>query len=388
MKRSLPLLALAFGAFGIGVTEFAPMGLLPTMAADLRVSLPAAGLLVTAYALGVMIGAPLITLATARAPRKVLMVALIGLFTLGNLLTAIAPDYWSVMAGRVLTSLCHGTFFGVGAVIAASLAPPERRAAAVASMFMGLTLANVGGVPLAAWLGEMMGWRAVFFGMAGLGLAIMATTALALPRCPGAAALDLRAEVAALSRPSVIVALLVTVLASGAMFTVFTYIAAILHDRTHVSPAFIAACLVIYGLGLTVGNGLGGRFADLSLDKALIVTLALLCALLVLFSATMAWPLWAAATIFAWGVATFALVPPLQVRVLSAAEGAPNLVSSVNIGAFNLGNALGAALGGGVIALDLGYGSVALAGAALACAALLLVLTGLGRSRQPQPVAS
>lgn len=388
MKRSLPLLSLAFGAFGIGVTEFAPMGLLPTMARDLGVSLPTAGLLVTAYALGVMIGAPLITLATAKTPRKALMVALMALFTLGNLVTALAPDYGSVMAGRVLTSLCHGTFFGVGAVIAASLAPPERRAAAVASMFMGLTLANVGGVPLAAWLGEVVGWRAVFFGIAGLGLAIMATVALALPRCPGSASLDLRAEVAALSRPSVILALLVTVLASGAMFTVFTYIAAILHDRTQVGPAFIAACLVIYGAGLTVGNVLGGRFADRSIDKALVVTLALLCALLVLFSATMAWPLWAAATIFAWGVATFALVPPLQVRVLSAAEAAPNLVSSVNIGAFNLGNALGAALGGGVIALNLGYGAVALAGAALAGAALVLVLVGLGRSQEPQPVIS
>ena len=386
MKSNIPLLALAFGAFAIGVTEFAPMGLLPIMAADLDVSIPTAGLLVSVYAIGVMLGAPLMTLATTRIARYRLLVGLMGIYTLGNLLSALSGNYTTLLLSRIVTSLNHGAFFGVGSVVAASLVPENRRAGAVATMFMGLTIANVGGVPLATWVGQMIGWRAAFWGMAAIGLAVMASLWFALPRDGARAASDLRAELRVLKRPAVLGALAVTVLGSGAMFTVFTYIAPILRDETHVPIGFVTAMLVLYGIGLTIGNWLGGRYADRSLDRTLIVVLVALTALLLVFAVTMRWPWPAAVSIFAWGVATFALVPPVQMRVMAVASDAPNLASSINIGAFNLGNALGAVVGGGVIAGGLGYPAVSIAGALLAAAGLLLVLATRAGSKSAAPL--
>jgi DHA1 family inner membrane transport protein len=221
--------------------------------------------------------------------------------------------------------------------------------------------------------------------MAAIGAAVMVSLWFALPRDGPHAAGDMRAELRVLKRPAVLNALAVTVLGSGAMFTVFTYIAPILHAATHVSNDFVTAMLVIYGIGLTLGNWLGGRYADRALDRTLIVVLVSLVVLLVTFAATMRWPIPAALSIFAWGVATFALVPPVQMRVMATASDAPNLASSINIGAFNLGNALGAAVGGGVIALHFGYPAVSIAGALLAAAALLLVLTTRARPTAPRP---
>lgn len=374
MKPNVALLALSIGAFGIGVTEFSPMGMLPAMAGDLGVSIPTAGLLVSAYAVGVLIGAPLMTLTTARVPRKTLLIGLMGIFTLGNLLSAIAQGYEFLLFARIVTSLNHGAFFGVGSVVAASVVPKEKQAAAIAAMFMGLTIANVAGVPLAPWISTEFGWRAVFWGITAIGLFAMAALWRAIPASVKAPTGDMRRELGVLKRPDVVIALALTVLGSSAMFTVFTYIAPILRDATHASTGFVTAMLVLYGLGLTVGNWLGGRYADRSIDGTLIVTLAALTVLLLVFAAVMSWPVPAALSIFAWGVATFALVPPLQMRVMAAASDAPNLASAMNIGAFNLGNAIGAALGGGVIALDLGYAAVSIAGAAMAAAGLALVL--------------
>ena len=379
--HTLPLFALAFGAFAIGVTEFAPMGLLPVLARDLAVSIPTAGLLISVYAIGVMVGAPLMTLTTSRVGRRTLLIGLMALYTLGNLLSALSTGYTTLLLSRIVTSLNHGAFFGVGSVVAAGLVPPDRRAGAVATMFMGLTIANIGGVPLATWVGTAVGWRTAFGGMAAIGVAVMIALWLALPRDTPQPAGDMRAELRVLQRPAVLNALAVTALGSGAMFTVFTYIAAILRDATHVSTSFVTAMLVLYGVGLTLGNWLGGRYADRSLDRTLVVVLVALTALLALFAVTMRWPLPAAVSIFAWGVATFALVPPVQMRVMAAAHDAPSLASSINIGAFNLGNALGAALGGGVIALDLGYPAVSVAGAGLSAAALLLVLATRSSTR-------
>ena len=374
MKINFPLLALATGAFGIGITEFAPMGLLPDMAEGLGVSIPAAGLLVSAYALGVMLGAPLMTLTTARMNRRTLLIGLMAIFTLGNFLSAIAGDYTTWMIARVLTSLNHGAFFGVGSVVAASLVPPEKRASAVAAMFMGLTLANVVGVPLAPWVGEAFGWRTAFGAIAIWGLITMAALRFALPDIPRAEGGNMLAELGVLKRREVLVALALTAIGSAAMFTVFTYIAPILTEATHAGTLFVTAMLVIYGLGLTAGNWLGGIFADRSIDRTLIVSLAGLAATLVIFAGAMFQPLAAAITIFVWGVATFAIVPPLQMRVMEAASDAPNLASAVNIGAFNLGNAVGAAVGGGVIGLGLGYPAVSFAGAAMALGGLAIVL--------------
>lgn len=373
MKINLPLIALAIGAFGIGVTEFSPMGLLPLVSSDLGVSIPVAGLLVTAYAIGVTLGAPVMTLSTGRIPRKTLLIALMGIFTLGNFLSAISTGYSMLLVARLTTSLCHGAFFGVGSVVAAGLVPQNKRASAVAMMFMGLTIANVGGVPLASWVGLVAGWRMAFWGITAWGAFTMFFLWRALPKLKAHAVINMRDELRVLRRPTVLLALAVTVLSSGAMFTVFTYIAPILRDATHVSPAFITSMLVLYGLGLTLGNVLGGRFADRSIDGTLVTVLAALTILLLIFAITMQWPLPAAISIFVWGVATFALAPPLQMRVMHAAADAPNVASSMNIGAFNLGNALGAALGGGVISLHLGYPAVSIAGAGLAASGLLLV---------------
>jgi DHA1 family inner membrane transport protein len=374
MKINFPLLALATGAFGIGITEFAPMGLLPDMAEGLGVSIPAAGLLVSAYALGVLIGAPLMTLTTARMNRRTLLIALMAIFTVGNFLSAIAGDYTTLMVARVITSLNHGAFFGVGSVVAASLVAPRKRASAVAAMFMGLTLANVIGVPLARWVGETFGWRTAFGVIAIWGLFTMAALRFALPDIPRAEGGNMLAELGVLRRREVLVALALTAIGSAAMFTVFTYIAPILKEATGAGTLFVTAMLVIYGLGLTAGNWLGGIFADRSIERTLIVSLTGLAAMLLLFAVTMYSPIAAAITIFLWGVATFAIVPPLQMRVMEAASDAPNLASAVNIGAFNLGNAIGAAVGGGVIGLGLGFPAVSIAGAAMAVAGLVIVL--------------
>lgn len=383
MKLNPPLLALAAGAFGIGVTEFAPMGLLNVMAEDLNVSIPAAGLLVSAYAFGVVLGAPLMTLTTGRVPRRTLLIGLMAIFTLGNLLSALSTGYEMLLVSRLITSLNHGAFFGVGSVVAASLVPENRRAAAVAAMFMGLTIANVVGVPLAAWAGEAIGWRTAFWGVAGLGVMAMLALRLTLPRLPVPPAQPgaIKAEFKVLGRGPVLSALALTVLGSSAMFTVFTYIAPILEQQTRASTAFVTAMLVTYGLGLTVGNWVGGRAADKSVDRTLIVTLAALVVLLLAFAALMPWVAPTAVIVFLWGVASFALVPPLQMRVMAAASEAPNLASAMNIGAFNLGNALGAALGGAVIAAGLGLPAVSLAGAATAASGLALLLW-LARARK------
>ena len=388
MKLNPALLALSIGAFGIGITEFAPMGLLPDIATGIGVSIPAAGLLVSAYALGVMLGAPLMTLATGRMKRRSLLIALMGIFTLGNLLSAVASDYAMLMAARVVTSLNHGAFFGVGSVVAASLVAPERRASAVAAMFMGLTLANVLGVPLAPWVGANFGWRTAFGAIAVWGLFTMAALRLALPDMPRAEGADMLAELGVLRRRDALVALTLTAVGSAAMFTVFTYIAPILREETGAGTLFVTAMLIVYGLGLTVGNWLGGLFADKSIERTLIVALSALAALLVLFSVTMGSAAGAALTIFAWGVATFAIVPPLQMRVMDAASDAPNLAAAVNIGAFNLGNALGAALGGAVIGLGLGFPAVSLAGAGMALAGLAIVLASRRRQHALAPCAA
>ena len=374
MRLNTPLIALAVGAFGIGVTEFAPMGMLPDIATDLGVSIPAAGLLVSAYAMGVLIGAPLMTLTTARIDRRTLLIALMGIFTLGSALSALADGYWMLMAARIVTSFNHGAFFGVGSVVAASLVPPDRRAGAVAAMFSGLTVATIGGVPLATWASEVLGWRTAFAAIAGVGAMAMLSLRLALPALPAAEGGDMRAEVRALKRGPVLAALALTVVGASAMFTVFTYIVPILRSETHASTGFVTAMLVLYGVGLMIGNSLGGRLADRSIERTLIGSFSVLAAVLVLFAAVMQWPWPAAAAILIWGIASFAIVPPLQMRVMMAASDAPNLASAVNIGAFNLGNAIGAALGGAVIGAGLGFPMVSLAGAAMAAAALAMLI--------------
>jgi DHA1 family inner membrane transport protein len=382
MKLNPPLLALAIGAFGIGVTEFSPMGMLPAIATDLGVSIPTAGLLVSAYAFGVLLGAPIMTLLFAGMGRRRLLLLSMCLFTVGNLVSATADGYTALLIGRVITSFNHGAFFGVGAVVASSLVPPERRSGAVAAMFSGLTIATIGGVPLAAWVGETVGWRMAFLGISTIGLVTMAALLFFLPPMKVETKSSMRSELKVLTRGPVLSALLLTVVSASAMFTVFTYIAPILRVEAQAGTAFVTAMLVLYGLGLAIGNWLGGRYADRSLNGTLVASLVAVIVLLSAFTLGMGSEVIAAPLIFLWGIASFALVPPLQTKVVTEAAEAPNLASAMNIGAFNLGNAIGAALGGGVIDIGLGYPAVSLAGAAMATAGLglTLALSRLGRS--------
>lgn len=383
-SAALPLLALAIGAFGIGTTEFGPMGMLPTIAQGVDVSIPTAGMLISAYAIGVMVGAPIMTLLLARWSRRKALIALMAIFTLGNLLSAASPDYASLLAARVITSFNHGAYFGLGSLVAASLVPREKQASAMAAMFLGLTIANIGGVPAATWLGQAIGWRESFAAIAVLGVLAMSSLALALPSGTRGRVPDIRAELRVLTRPTVLMALTTTVMGAGAMFTLYTYINPALETLTQASPVFITAMLVLIGVGFTIGNTIGGKLADRSVDGALIGFLLLLIATMVAFPWAARTQAGAAVALLVWGTAAFAVVPPLQMRVMRAATGAPGLASSVNIGAFNLGNALGAALGGGVLQAGLGFAAVSIAGGMLAALGLMLVLVQL-RAARPQP---
>lgn len=374
MKINFPLLALAVGAFAIGTTEFSPMGFLPEIARDLEISIPRAGMLISTYALGVMLGAPLMTLWLSRYSKRKSLILLMAIFTIGNILATLAPNYLGLMGARIITSLNHGAFFGIGSVVAASVVPKDKQASAVAMMFMGLTIANIGGVPLATWIGQHIGWRMAFLGISLLGLLTMFSLWKALPEGQSSQKPDVRQELQVLTRLPVVLALLTTVMSAGAMFALYTYIAPSLQSFTQASPALITLMLVLIGIGFSIGNHLGGKFADLSLDKTLIGFLILLMLMMLLFPILASTALGAGLALIIWGAAAFAVVPPLQMRVMSVAYDAPGLASSVNIGAFNLGNALGAIAGASVLNLGLSYSAVSFTGAGLSAVALLLVV--------------
>jgi len=368
----IALLALTAGAFGIGTTEFVIMGLLMQVSADLHVSITAAGLLISGYALGVAVGAPILTIATRKLPRKTVLLALMAIFTLGNLACALAPSYELLMAARVVTSLAHGTFFGVGSVVATGLVAPERRASAIAIMFTGLTAATLLGVPAGAWLGLQYGWRATFWAVTLIGVLAFAVLAVFVPRVKGEARpAPLREELAVLARPQVLLGLAMTVLGYAGVFVVFTYIQPLLTQVTGLSESAVSPILLVFGGGLAVGNILGGRLADRSTMPAVLGTLVALAAVLGAMQFTIGTPFTAVVFVGLLGIASFATVAPMQLRVLEKASGAgQNLASSLNIAAFNLGNALGAWVGGVVI--DHGPGL-----RALGWVAALLTLAGL-----------
>ena len=383
MKMNFPLLALAIGAFAIGTTEFSPMGFLPQIADNLNISIPTAGMLITAYALGVMIGAPIMTLWFGHFPRRKALIILMGIFTLGNLFAAIAPNYWGLIGARIFTSLNHGAFFGIGSIVATSLVPKDKQASAVAMMFMGLTIANIGGVPLATWIGQNIGWRMSFALIAILGVITMFSLWKALPEGELGQRPDVKAELKVLTRLPVVLALLTTVMSAGAMFTLYTYIAPSLHHISHATPAVITLMLVLIGIGFSIGNHLGGKFADLSVTKTLIGFLLLLMTMMLLFPILAKTTIGAGIALIVWGAAAFAVVPPLQMRVMSVAHDAPGLASSVNIGAFNLGNALGAAAGGAVLSMGMSYTAVSITGAILTAFGLVLIFIQMKMNKVP-----
>ena len=383
MKMNFPLLALAIGAFAIGTTEFSPMGFLPQIADNLNISIPTAGMLITAYALGVMIGAPIMTLWFGHFPRRKALIILMGIFTLGNLFAAIAPNYWGLIGARIFTSLNHGAFFGIGSIVATSLVPKDKQASAVAMMFMGLTIANIGGVPLATWIGQNIGWRMSFALIAILGVITMFSLWKALPEGELGQRPNVKAELKVLTRLPVVLALLTTVMSAGAMFTLYTYIAPSLHHISHATPAVITLMLVLIGIGFSIGNHLGGKFADLSMAKTLIGFLLLLMTMMLLFPILAKTTIGAGIALIVWGAAAFAVVPPLQMRVMSVAHDAPGLASSINIGAFNLGNALGAAAGGAVLSMGMSYTAVSITGAILTAFGLVLIFIQMKMNNVP-----
>ncbi|MHB9841124.1 MFS transporter [Paraburkholderia terrae] len=380
----IPLLALAISAFAIGTTEFVIMGLLPEVAKDLAVSLPSAGLLVSGYALGVAVGAPLLAIVTSKMPRKLALQLLMGVFIVGNVLCAIASDYSVLMIARVVTSFAHGSFFGIGAVVAASLVPQEKRASAIALMFTGLTLANVLGVPFGTFIGQQFGWRVAFWIVAAFGVLSLAGVTALVPNRHDTGPASLGHEVRVLKDPQVWIALTMTVLGFGGVFVVFTYIAPILEQVSGFTPHGVTLILVLFGVGLTVGNTIGGKLADRSLMPSLMGILIALAVVMAVFAHTSHSQIAAAVTVFIWGIAAFATVPPLQMRVVEKAKAAPNLASTLNIGAFNVGNAGGAWLGG--LAISHGYGLDALPYVAALVALAALALTWLA-ARMDAPAA-
>ncbi|AJW97840.1 MULTISPECIES: MFS transporter [Burkholderia] len=379
----LPLFALAIAAFGIGTTEFVIMGLLPDVARDLAVSIPAAGLLVSGYALGVTIGAPILAVVTAKMPRRQALLGLIGVFIAGNLLCAIAPGYGLLMAARVVTAFCHGAFFGIGSVVASSLVAPNRRAQAIALMFTGLTLANVLGVPLGTALGQAFGWRSTFWAVTGIGVLAAGALALCLPRQLEMPQTSIAREFRVMRNPQVLMVLGISVLASASLFSVFTYITPILEEVTHFTPHEVTLVLLLFGLGLTVGGTLGGKLADWRRMPSLIASLALIGLVQVVFAGTMHLPIPLLVTIFLWGVLAFAIVPIAQILIVDRAIEAPNLASTLNQGAFNLGNATGAWLGGMAIGAGVPLTQLPWVGVAMAVGALALTLWSASLERRP-----
>jgi DHA1 family inner membrane transport protein len=377
------LIALALGGFGIGLTEFVIAGLLPEVAADFHVDAAAAGWLISGYALAVAVGAIGLTAAVTRLPRKTVLLGLMVLFILGNAMSAVATSYPTMLAGRLVAALCHGAFFGIGSVVAASMVDPSRKARAIAIMFTGLTAANVLGVPFGTLLGQQFGWRSTFWAITVVGVVALLGVAVLVPRTSAstAEAAGLRTELRAFRSGQLWMSLAATVLGFGGMFGAFTYIAYTLTGLSGFPAAAVPWLLILFGLGLFAGNAVGGRFADRSIDGTLLVVLAVLAAILGAFALLAAQPVAAVVALVLMGAFGFATVPGLQLRVLRSADAAPTLASGANIAAFNVGNALGAWLGGLTIAAGLGYASPLWVGAAMTVAAFVVVaLAAAGRA--------
>lgn len=385
----LGLIALAIGGFGIGLTEFVIMGLLPEVAADFGVSEAAAGWFISGYALAVVVGALGLTAATTRLPRKPVLMGLLVLFIAGNAVSAMAPSYELMMGGRIIAALCHGAFFGIGSVVAASLVAPEKAAGAIAIMFTGLTAANVLGVPFGTFIGQQYGWRATFWAISVIGvIALIGIAALVPKPAParaGAAAPSLRRELGAFRSGQVWLSLTVTVLGFGGMFGAFTYIAYTLTEVSGFAAGAVPWLLVLFGAGLVVGNWAGGRLADRSIDGTLLAFIGALVIVLALFAWLAFNPVATIVLLVLMGAFGFGTVPGLQSRIMRYAADAPTLASGANIAAFNLGNALGAWAGGLTIAAGLGYTSPIWVGAAITLAALVVMGVAAATARRSRP---
>ena len=376
---SLPpaLLALAAAAFGIGTTEFVIMGLLPEIGRSLAVSIPQAGQLVTCYALSVTIGSPIMAILMARFPRRLSLLILMVIFIVGNTLCALARGYDTLMAARIFTALAHGAFFGIGAIVAAEVVPKHQRARAISLVFTGLTLANVLGVPLGTLLGQAYGWRATFWAVSVIGIAAFVALLIWVPEVRQARRMRLKREVIALSHPQVLLAMGVSTICSASLFTVFTYITPLLETVSGISPHGVSIALLLFGVGITLGNLAGGRAADWRLMTSIVVMLCMLVVVQAAFTWSSHSAIPAVITIMIWGALAFGVCSPLQMRVVDQGRAAPSLASTLNQSAFNLGNALGASFGGIMVSAGVGYSRLPWLGSALSALALVLVLYAL-----------
>ncbi|PPF44759.1 MFS transporter [Pseudoclavibacter sp. AY1F1] len=371
----IALFALALGGFGIGLTEFVIMGLLPEVAADFAVSEAVAGYLISGYALAVAVGAIGLTVAITRIDRKKALVGLMVIFIAGNVLSAMAPSYEVMMLGRIVAALSHGAFFGIGAVVAASLVPANRKAAAISLMFAGLTVANVLGVPIGTFIGQAAGWRSTFWVIAVIGVVSLIGIALLIPATAGrTSGGSVFAEFRIFRSGQVGASMIVTVLGYGGMFGAFSYIAFTLTGVSGFAASTVPWLLVLFGVGLFVGNIVGGRAADRNLGRSLLVLLVGLVVILVAFALLASSQAATLVLLVLMGGFGFATVPGLQMRIMNFAGDAPTLASGANIAAFNIGNAFGAWIGGLTIAAGLGYASPLWAGAAVTLAGLAALL--------------
>lgn len=371
--RWLAVFALALGGFGIGTTEFVAMGLLPDIAASLRITEPTAGHIISAYALGVVVGAPLIAALTARMERKTLLLGLMVVFTVANLASMFAPTYGTLMAARFIAGLPHGAFFGIAALVAAHLMGPQNRAKAVAHVLTGLTVATVLGVPVASWLGQQFGWRSAFALVVAVGLITLAAIWWWLPAMDTMHITSPLAELSALKRVQVWLALLVGMVGFGGMFAVYTYISTTLTDVAGLSRALVPLALMVFGLGMVIGNLVGGKMADSSVVRALYASMTALGIVLAVFVFAAHNPWTALAGLFLIGATGASIGPALQTRLMDVAHDAQTLAAALNHSALNIANATGAWIGGVVIAAGLGYTAPAAAGAALAVAGLVIL---------------
>jgi DHA1 family inner membrane transport protein len=376
------VVALAIGGFAIGTTEFVTMGVLPDIAAGVGVDIPTAGHVISAYALGVVVGAPVIAALSARLPRRALLVGLMSALLVGNGLTAVAPGYRTLLVARFLSGLPHGAYFGVASLVAASLVAPHLRGRAVSSVLLGLAVAMLTGVPAATWLGQQLGWRSAYWVVVVLAAATVAAVLAVVPSSPGNREATVRGELGALRRPQVLLTLLVGVVGFGGMFALYSYIAPVVTDVAHLSRGTVPAVLLVYGAGGVIGTALGGRLADLALFRSLVGSLVFLGVLLAAVAVVSPWAPGLFVGVFLVSIGASILAVCLQLRLMETAGDAQMLGAALNHSALNLANALGAWLGGLVIAAGLGYRAPSVVGAGLAAAGLIpLAVSAVLRAR-------
>ncbi len=374
IKMPFAIFMLTFSAFGIGTSEYIIMGLLSEIAEDLNITIPQAGSLVTMYAMGVVVGGPLLAILTMKLSRKIALLSLMFMFIIGNILCALSTSYYFLMLARVLAALCHGTFFGIASVVEAGMVDENKKSQAIALVFMGVSLANILGVPVGTHIGEQFGWRATFWLVSAIGvlsvLALLKFIPSNLPMPSG----DIIGEFKILKHRRVFIPLILSVLTSASLFTIFTYIDPILQKVTMVNKAAVVKILFWIGAGLSIGTLTGGKLGDKSLIKSLIsiMFLIVIIQIIMLFVNTKIIPMIAA--LFAWSITGFAICPMLQALVVEQAKGAPNLASTFNQSSFNLGNAIGAKYGGLLIHYGIAYKNLSVYAAIIMIIAIILTL--------------